>query len=91
MYRQHWLRTWNSCYYGCMEEKDLWTDVFAAIRRIEYIKADLEAAESSRDKEIANLYKNGIPITQIARRVGLSKPKIYKVLEQQGAKNSGES
>lgn len=74
-----------------MEEKDLWTDVFAAIRRIEYIKADLEAAESSRDKEIANLYKNGIPITQIARRVGLSKPKIYKVLEQQGAKNSGES
>ena len=68
-----------------MAEKDIWSDVFRAMRHIEKVKDDLKAAEDARDKEIAILYKGGVPKTQLARRVGFSRPTIDKILKQQGA------
>lgn len=69
-----------------MTGKDLWTDVFQAIKNIDGIESDLKVAYDSRDKEIANIYKNGVPAATIARRVGLSGPTIHKILKQQDAK-----
>lgn len=69
-----------------MTGKDLWADVFQAIKRMERIESDLKAAYETRDKEIANIYRNGVPAATIARRVGLSGPTIHKILKQQGAK-----
>lgn len=69
-----------------MTEKDLWADVFQAIKSMERIESDLKDAYESRDREIANIYKNGVPAATIARRVGLSGPTIHKILKQQGAK-----
>lgn len=69
-----------------MTAKDLWADVFQAIKNMERIESDLKDAYESRDKEIANIYKNGVPAATIARRVGLSGPTVHKILKQQNAK-----
>jgi len=69
-----------------MEEKNIWADVFERVKAIEHIQDDLDMAYYLRDKEIANIYKNGVPIATIARRVGLSPPTIHKILKQQNAK-----
>lgn len=69
-----------------MTGKDLWADVFQAIKRMERIESDLKSAYEARDKEIAHIYKSGVPAATIARRVGLSGPTIHKILKQQGAK-----
>lgn len=69
-----------------MEEKDIWADLFAATKRVDDAKIYLESAYSERDKEIATLYKSGMPPATIARRLGLNHSTIHKVLKQQGAK-----
>jgi DNA-binding transcriptional regulator LsrR (DeoR family) len=69
-----------------MEEKDIWADVFQAVRHMESIRADYEMAESARDQEIATLYKAGIPKVQLARRLNLSRPTIDRILADQGVK-----
>lgn len=70
-----------------MEDKNLWSDVFGAMNRIEELETHLSEAVDHRDKEIAVIYKNGVPIAQIARRVGLSRPTIHKIIDEQGARN----
>jgi len=67
--------------------KEHLADVFHAIRNMESIQADLEVAHDLRDKEISSIHKNGVPIAQIARRVGLSRPKIHKIIVEQSARN----
>lgn len=69
-----------------MADKDIWSDVFRAMRHIEKVKADVKAAEGARDKEIAALHDAGIPKVQLARRLGFSRPTIDKILKQQNAK-----
>lgn len=71
-----------------MEEKNLWSDVFHAISRIENIKNDLEVAVNRRDKEIAILYRNGIPKAQLARRIELSRPTVNKIIKEQDIDHS---
>lgn len=66
-----------------MEEKNLWADVFEAIRAIESAESNLRDALESRDQEIYVLYKNSIPKSQLARRIGLSRPTIDKIIEEQ--------
>lgn len=77
----------NRVYHKGMGDKDIWVDVFKAIQHIEGVKANLEEARLMRDKEIANIYKNGVPVAQIARRVGLSRPTIHRILAEQGVKD----
>ena len=66
-----------------MEEKNLWADVFEAIRAVESAESNLRDALESRDKEIYVLYKNSVPKAQIARRIGLSRPTIDKIIDKQ--------
>lgn len=66
-----------------MEEKNLWADVFEAIRAVESAESNFRDALESRDKEIYVLYKNGIPKAQLARRIGISRPTIDKIIEEQ--------
>lgn len=69
-----------------MAYKDIWSDVFRAMRHIEKVKADVKTAEDARDREIATLHEAGIPKVQLARRLGFSRPTIDKILKQQNTK-----
>lgn len=70
-----------------MEEQDRWSDIFAALQRIEDVKADLAAAREHRDKVIAEIHQNGVPVAQIARRIGMSRPAIHTIIKQQDVKD----
>lgn len=69
-----------------MEEPDHWSELFAALQRIEQVKTDLAKAREQRDKVIAEIHQKGIPVAQIARRIGMSRPAIHNILAEQGAK-----
>lgn len=70
-----------------MEEKDIWADAFNAKRILESMRIDVETAEAGLHREIARLYRAGIPKVQLARRLGYSRPTINKILAEQGVKN----
>lgn len=69
-----------------MAEKDIWSDVFRAMRHIEKVQAGLVAANEALNREVAALHEAGIPKAQLARRLGFSRPTIDKML-----KNTRES
>lgn len=69
-----------------MEETNIWKHVFHHIKMMERIQVDLDMARSGRDKEIANIYRNGVGVSEIARRLGLSRTTILRILDEQNAK-----
>jgi uncharacterized membrane protein len=40
--------------------------------------------DSERDKKVIELYKKGLPKTEIAKKTGLSRPGLYKTLRRLG-------
>lgn len=62
------------------------------IERLQYENRRLKAKvnqlsfcnNSERDKKLIELYKKGLPKTEIAKRTGLSRPGLYKALRRLG-------
>jgi len=69
-----------------MGDTNLWRDVLRHIREMEDHQSDLDKSRSHRDREIANIYRNGVSVSEISRRVGLTRTTILRILETQGVK-----
>lgn len=69
-----------------MTGTDLWKNVFQHIRNMETYQKELDNERQYRDQEIANIYRNGVGVSEIARRVGLTRTTILRILTEQGAK-----
>lgn len=69
-----------------MSEINIWAGLHDAVKRVEADRADLSEAYEWRDQQIVGIYKNGVSIAEISRRIGLNHSTIHKILKQQNAK-----
>lgn len=69
-----------------MSEINIWAGLLDAVKHVEAVKTDLSEAYEWRDQQIVGIYKNGVSIAEMSRRIGLNHSTIHKVLKQQNAK-----
>ena len=69
-----------------MAETNIWEKAFHHIEKMETHQELVDSEREGRDKEIAMIYTNGVGVSEIARRLGLTRTTILRVLEFQGVK-----